>query len=334
MTSTLRVLLVDSHGGNRELLIRAIQGEHDNPTVEEILDEHGFEQSLTKGNFDVVITESALRWTDGISVLKVVKSRFPDCPVIMWTASGNEELAVEAMKGGLDDYLVKNHSQLERLSAAVNSALEPSPTRRRIIALEYRLQSLFERLNVGVFRCTPQWKLLEWNAAFLKLLTPKSSDEKTVALAFEALRKRSPSDRLFDQIQETGQPVTFDVKWKRQGESSLRLAVNVATAKTEKGAVVVDGLIEDVTAKVRIEVIMDERAAVGARLSLLSPRERDVLKLVVAGKTNKGISQDLGISQKTVEMHRGKLMKKLRVNSVAELVRLVVSAGPAESPEL
>ena len=62
------------------------------------------------------------------------------------------------------------------------------------------------------------------------------------------------------------------------------------------------------------------------KLALLSPRERQVMELVIAGKMNKSIANDLEISVKTVEMHRSHLMKKLRVESLVELVRLTIGA--------
>jgi FixJ family two-component response regulator len=57
-------------------------------------------------------------------------------------------------------------------------------------------------------------------------------------------------------------------------------------------------------------------------LTYLTPREREVMNLVIAGKPNKIIAADLGISPKTVEIHRGRVMDKMQVESVAELVRL------------
>ena len=57
-------------------------------------------------------------------------------------------------------------------------------------------------------------------------------------------------------------------------------------------------------------------------LTHLTRREREVMNLVIAGKPNKIIADDLGISPKTVEIHRGRVMEKLQVDSVAELVRL------------
>jgi FixJ family two-component response regulator len=58
------------------------------------------------------------------------------------------------------------------------------------------------------------------------------------------------------------------------------------------------------------------------RLDALTPREREVLEHVVAGKLNKQIAGDMGITEATVKMHRARVMVKMKVQSVAELARL------------
>ena len=63
------------------------------------------------------------------------------------------------------------------------------------------------------------------------------------------------------------------------------------------------------------------------RLATLTPREREVLKHVVAGKLNKQIAADLGTVEKTIKVHRARLMAKLQVRSLAELVRLSEKGG-------
>lgn len=72
------------------------------------------------------------------------------------------------------------------------------------------------------------------------------------------------------------------------------------------------------------------RALVESRLTALTAREREVLNLVVAGKMNKQIAAELGAAEKTVKVHRGRVMTKMQVRSVAELVRLAAQLG--ESP--
>jgi len=75
-----------------------------------------------------------------------------------------------------------------------------------------------------------------------------------------------------------------------------------------------------------------QRQDILARVALLTPREREVLDGVVGGSANKQIAGDLGISTKTVEAHRAHVMEKMRVESLAELVRLVQIAGVARPP--
>jgi FixJ family two-component response regulator len=64
-------------------------------------------------------------------------------------------------------------------------------------------------------------------------------------------------------------------------------------------------------------------ASVGERLASLTPREQEVLSSVVAGRLNKQIAAELGIAEKTVKVHRARVMAKMAVRSVAELVRVV-----------
>lgn len=67
---------------------------------------------------------------------------------------------------------------------------------------------------------------------------------------------------------------------------------------------------------------------VESRLQALTERERQVLELLAAGKPNKVIAYELTISPRTVEIHRSRVMEKMRAGSLAELVRMVVALGP------
>lgn len=69
------------------------------------------------------------------------------------------------------------------------------------------------------------------------------------------------------------------------------------------------------------------RTEAQARLAELSPRERDVLRGLVAGKINKVIAHELNISPRTVEVYRANLMAKTRARSVSELMRIALAAG-------
>ncbi|HQH25896.1 MAG TPA: response regulator transcription factor [Oligoflexia bacterium] len=69
------------------------------------------------------------------------------------------------------------------------------------------------------------------------------------------------------------------------------------------------------------------KQAVKSRAARLSPREREVLAHIISGKLNKQIAADIGTVEKTVKVHRSRIMKKMEAKSIAELVRLAEQAG-------
>ena len=69
----------------------------------------------------------------------------------------------------------------------------------------------------------------------------------------------------------------------------------------------------------------EERSRVARRMAQLTPRENEVLGLIFAGLRNRAIAKRLGISEKTVEVHRAKIMEKMEAASLAELIRMVNS---------
>ena len=73
--------------------------------------------------------------------------------------------------------------------------------------------------------------------------------------------------------------------------------------------------------------LQSRRAEIAARLDHLTPREHEVMEMVTEGRSNKEIAMDLGVSAKTVEAHRARVMEKMGAGSLAELVRMVMAAG-------
>lgn len=76
-----------------------------------------------------------------------------------------------------------------------------------------------------------------------------------------------------------------------------------------------------------------ERAEIATRLANLTPREHEVMEMVTAGKSNKDIAQTLGVSAKTVEAHRSRVMEKMQADSLAELVKMAVAANIESSSD-
>src|SRR5208337_5031770 len=77
-------------------------------------------------------------------------------------------------------------------------------------------------------------------------------------------------------------------------------------------------------ASIRRTQLRDIAQELRDRIALLTPREREVFDLVVAGKQSKVIAHELGASPRTIEVHRGRMMTKLKARSVQDLVRMAI----------
>jgi FixJ family two-component response regulator len=75
---------------------------------------------------------------------------------------------------------------------------------------------------------------------------------------------------------------------------------------------------------------LGEHTKIRGRLETLTEREREVMDLMILGKQNKVIAQDLGVSPRTIEIHRARVMEKMNVQSVAELVRMMLDIRNSE----
>lgn len=125
----MNILLVDDNRYDRALVVRELQKEFPTVIVTEILDADALDMALATDDFDLVITDYQLQWSTGSEVLRLVKQKFPDRPVIMFTGTGNEVIAVEAMKAGLDDYVIKSAKHFVRLPFSIKQALEKARLR-------------------------------------------------------------------------------------------------------------------------------------------------------------------------------------------------------------
>jgi PAS domain S-box-containing protein len=244
----LRILIIDDNPADRTLVVRELQRQFQRLEAQEIKDLEGFERAMLANAFNLVITDYQLRWGNGLEVLQTVKKRYPYCPVIMFTNTGSEEIAVEAMKTGLDDYVLKEANRRVRLAAAVQVALERSTRDRQAARLEIRLQSLLNQLRVGVFRANAAGELLECNRSFLELL------------GYDTLAQAQTENSLdlqarYAQLSQLPPPQRDDweVRLRRLDGSYLWTLIST-TLNTIDGETLLDGLIEDISGRKQAEL--------------------------------------------------------------------------------
>jgi PAS domain S-box-containing protein len=281
---SLRALLIDDNPDDRALVARELAREFPGIAILQITGEPPFQDALESAEFTLVITDYQLRWSDGLTVLRAIKSRVPECPVVMFTGTGTEEVAVEAMKAGLDDYIIKKPTHFARLSLSVKRVLERVAERRALQAAETRYLRLFEGAPVGLYRAAPDGKLLDVNAALVQML--RFPDRLSLMRTGLSNLWVTPEARttLLQALEREGVARDFEAELRCRDGEDIWARMNIQAFRDAAGRVVFwEAAVEDVTARRRIEKELRDRAsqhAVVAELGQQALAEDDVPALI------------------------------------------------------
>ncbi|HEU5380309.1 MAG TPA: response regulator, partial [Ktedonobacteraceae bacterium] len=144
----MRFLIIDDSPYDRELITRTIQRSFPTAHFTEVLHEQGFAEALRELDYEVICTDYRLKWTTGLEILQAIRARQRSVPVIMVTDTGSEEIATEAMKKGLNDYVLKSH--LARLPIAINECLERRQRQVEHHALQAQMEQAQKMESLGL----------------------------------------------------------------------------------------------------------------------------------------------------------------------------------------
>lgn len=330
MAGFVKVLIVDDNPQDRTLVARELEREFSQTEIHQAFDPDSFERLIGAGPYDIVITDYQLNWSNGVDVLKRSKRAFPLVPVIMFTGTGSEEVAVEAMKNGLDDYVVKTVSHLLRLRASVRSCLDHARTRQRARELEMWLRSILTRLDIGVFRCGSDGEILDCNDVTRRMLAVcqnGSTPRDNLSVLFPS---PDAAQRFFARAMAENTPLFAEVEVDAGADNSRWFLVQAVGHAQSSRTRVLEGMLEDITRRRRLESQRQQAIVAASRVARLSARENEVMTCVVTGMANKVIANQLHLSEKTIEKHRANVMRKMKASSVAELVRLTMLAESLE----
>lgn len=165
----MRILIVDDNPADRTLARREVKRERPDAQVTEVASLADFRQALQQP-FDLAVLDYSLGWTNGVEALQAVRRANPDIGAVLFTGSLGEELAVEALKSGFDDYVIKDAARLSRLRGAVASLAVRVQERREARRLRERHEQLFQSVPVGLFICAADGRFQVGNPALFEML--------------------------------------------------------------------------------------------------------------------------------------------------------------------
>lgn len=217
-------------------------------------------------DFEMAVVDQRLPWSTGLSVGESLRTLQPEAVLVMWTASGDERLAVAALKSGFDDYLPRDMGA-DKVVEALREGLAQNSRLRRARFIEGRLERLLDRLRVGVFRATPGGRILEANAAMRRILgIPPESDLDAYHLSDVVREHAQLVEQLVEPFESDGTVLLEDMPLQGFDGRKLRALVNLARVRVN-GRVLVDGLVEDITRRRATEDALresDERYTLAA----------------------------------------------------------------------
>ena len=258
----LNILIVDDNPDDRALVRREISREFPNCQFRQVINARELSQAIGASRWDLVVTDYQLRWTDGLTVVLAVKGRWPECPVIMFTGSGNEEIAVQAMKAGLDDYVLKSPKHYVRLVSAVHMALERTKQRKTLHDVERRYQSLFDDVPVGLFRFGPDGTIVDANPALMEMLGYPDRESLSAVKALNFFANAEERHRLLNALKLSGIIRLFETQFYRRDGKIIWAEVNARVIRNDQDKVICyEGSLEDITTRKEAEHSLRESEA-------------------------------------------------------------------------
>lgn len=217
----LRVLIADDDPDDLKLCLRGLRKSELSFDVETASSRDEFAHKLEQSRFDVVISDYRMKGWTGMDALAKVRESAPETPVILLTGTLGDELAVQCLKLGITDYILKEN--LARLPAALWRAREETALRtaeRQAIAAlresEARYRSLVQNATYGIYRVTESGCLLFANPALLRMLGYQSEqDLLSVQSSHTLYVDPSVRDRVHAECTRTNRVDTV-VEWRRK----------------------------------------------------------------------------------------------------------------------
>jgi PAS domain S-box-containing protein len=250
----LRVLIAEDSEDDALLLVRELRRGGYTLTYERVASAATMTAALDRQSWDLVIGDHSMPQFGGLAALALVRERKLDIPFICVSGTITEDLAVNAMRAGANDWVTKG--QLKRLLPAIERELREAKGRAALRAKEASYTTLVQHAPIGIYRSSPDGRFLAVNAALVRMLGYDSAaDVLALDLAREVyadpgerdglLARDSYTEHEYDEVEAT---------WKRKDGRLLTLQLNVRVARDGTGRVeYYETFVRDLTEQRRLQ---------------------------------------------------------------------------------
>lgn len=255
----VRLLIAEDSPEDLELCLWGLRKSEIRFEAEAVSTRDEFVRKLAESSFDVVISDYRMNGWTGIDALAAVQARAPETPVILLTGALGDELAVQCLKLGVTDYILKDN--MARLPSALRRAQEESALRaaeiQAIVALresEARYRGLVDNTTYGIYRVAGDGELLFVNPALVHILGYQS-EQDLLAVGHSHGFYADPvvRDRVHREYSDKGY-VDAVVEWRRKDGKLISVRLNGRRVKDPgREDPCVEVIVEDVTERLKLE---------------------------------------------------------------------------------
>jgi two-component system, cell cycle sensor histidine kinase and response regulator CckA len=255
----VKFLIIDDNVADRELIVWRLRREFPDSQFVTVGRQADLDEVIAQGDFQIVLTDYQLHWSDGLAILETIKRQYPDIPVLMVTGTGSEEIAVQGLRSGLSNYILKKH--LDQLPFAVKETLENVRLRKQydtaiaeLRVSEERYRELFEQGLTAVFVLSSDGRLLTCNPAFARIFGFKNVEEALQAEMRSLYPNEQAHAAFLARLRQERRLENDEMEMRRRNGEPLHVIVNVVGNFDRDGRLMeVKGYLFDNTERKRLE---------------------------------------------------------------------------------
>ena len=261
MKSPLHILHLEDDPHDAALVRSTLESEGIGCEIACVQNRDNFVAKLEKGGIDLILSDFSLPAFDGLSAVEIVRARWPGLPIILVSGSLGEERAIDSLKSGATDYVLKE--RLARLAPAVRRAMQEvddqaasRQTRESLQETQQQLQIVFSESPMGIALVGMDGHPFLTNAALQKMLGYTGGELSQMPFTqFTHSEDRAKDLELYQQmIQGTRNSYQIEKRYiRKDGQAVLaRLSVSVARGTESRGRFAI-GMVEDITERRNLE---------------------------------------------------------------------------------